>query len=77
MNQLWTLLRRFVPPYKKYLILNIIFNILSAILTLFSFAMIMPILEMLFQIKSETYIYMTLADGSIKEGQWVDSEFIG
>lgn len=67
MNQLWTLLRRFVPPYKKYLILNIIFNILSAILTLFSFAMIMPILEMLFQIKSETYIYMTLADGSIKD----------
>ena len=67
MNQLWTLLRRFVPPYKKYLILNIIFNILSAILTLFSFAMIMPFLEMLFQIKSETYIYMTLADGSIKD----------
>ena len=56
-----------MPPYKKYLILNIIFNILSAILTLFSFAMIMPILEMLFQIKSETYIYMTLADGSIKD----------
>ena len=51
MGELWDLLRRFVPPYKKYLILNIVFNILSAILTLFSFAMIMPILEMLFQIK--------------------------
>lgn len=67
MEQLWRLLRRFVPPYKKYLILNILFNILSAVLTLFSFAMIMPILEMLFQIKEGVYEYMTLADGNLKD----------
>lgn len=67
MEQLWRLLRRFVPPYKKYLILNILFNILSAVLTLFSFAMIMPILEMLFQIKDGVYGYMTLADGNLKD----------
>lgn len=67
MDQLWNLLRRFVPPYKKYLMLNILFNILSAILTLFSFAMIMPILEMLFQIKEVVYEYMSLADGNLKD----------
>lgn len=67
MNQLFALLRRFVSPYKKYLALNIIFNILSAVLTLFSFALIIPILEMLFQIKEGTYEYMTLSDGSVKE----------
>lgn len=67
MNQLFALLKRFVSPYKKYLALNIIFNILSALLTLFSFALIIPILEMLFQIKEATYSYMTLADGSLKE----------
>lgn len=62
-----TLLRRFVPPYKKYLALNIIFNFLSAALTLFSFAMVMPILEMLFQINDTVYSYMTLQDGSLKD----------
>lgn len=67
MGQLWTMLRRFVPPYKKYLVLNIVFNILSAILTLFSFAMIMPILEMLFQINDGVYHYMTIGDASLRE----------
>lgn len=47
MKDFIAVLRRFVPPYKKYLILNIFFNILAAILTLFSFALIIPILEML------------------------------
>lgn len=56
-----------MPPYKKYLILNIVFNILTALLTLFSFALIIPILEMLFQIKEMTYVYMPLGSGSLKE----------
>lgn len=60
MKELFRLLRRFVPPYKKYLALNIFFNILAAILTLFSFALIIPILEMLFQIKEDVYTYMPL-----------------
>ena len=46
MGDFLKILRRFVPPYKKYLVLNIFFNILSAVLTLFSFALIIPILEM-------------------------------
>ena len=55
--ELLKLLVRFVSPYKKYFILNLFFNILSTILTLFSFATIIPILEILFKI-NETYILL-------------------
>ncbi len=67
MKDFFAVLRRFVPPYKKYLALNIFFNILAAFLTLFSFALIIPILEMLFKIKEGTYAYMTLGEGSLKD----------
>lgn len=43
------------------------FNILSAFLTLFSFAFIIPILQMLFGIDTTRYAYMTMADGSLKD----------
>ena len=43
-----TLIRRFVPPYRKYMALNILFNLLSTILSLFSFAAIIPVLRILF-----------------------------
>lgn len=67
MKDFFKLLRRFVPPYKKYLVLNILFNILSAFLTLFSFALIIPILEMLFKVREDVYSYMSLGDGSFKD----------
>ncbi|MCH5318820.1 MAG: ABC transporter ATP-binding protein [Paramuribaculum sp.] len=65
MGQFWNLLRRFVPPYKKYLILSMVCNLLSAVLTLFSFAVIMPILEMLFELNSETYSYMPFSEAGV------------
>ena len=49
MKEFLQVLRRFVPPYKKYIVLAIIFNILSAILNIFSFAFIIPILQILFK----------------------------
>ena len=49
MKEFLRVLRRFVPPYKKYLILSVIFNILSAVLNIFSFAALIPILQILFQ----------------------------
>ena len=61
------ILRRFVPPYKKYLALNILFNILAAFLTLFSFALIIPILEMLFKINDTVYSYMPMGTGDFKD----------
>ena len=49
MNEFLNVLRRFVPPYKKYLALSVVFNILSAVLNIFSFAALIPILQILFQ----------------------------
>ena len=49
MREFLQVLRRFVPPYKKYLVLSIVFNILSAVLNIFSFAALIPILQILFQ----------------------------
>lgn len=67
MKELFKILTRFVPPYKKYLILNIFFNLLTAILTLFSFALIIPILQMLFKINEATYVFMEWGSGSMKD----------
>jgi len=58
MKDFLRILRRFVPPYKKYLSWNVIFNILSAILNLFSFALIIPILNILFKLQDTVYTYM-------------------
>ena len=49
MREFLNVLRRFVPPYKKYLVLSVVFNILSAILNIFSFAALIPILQILFK----------------------------
>ena len=49
MKEFIQVLRRFVPPYKKYLVWSVVFNILSAILNIFSFMAIIPILQILFQ----------------------------
>ena len=67
MKEFFKILYRFVPPYKKYLCLNVFFNILAAFLTLFSFALIIPILEMLFKIKQATYAFMPWGSASIKD----------
>ena len=45
MREFLQVLRRFVPPYKKYLALSVLFNILSVILNIFSFAALIPILQ--------------------------------
>lgn len=67
MKEFIVILRRFVPPYKTYLILNIIFNILAAFLTLFSFALIIPILDMLFNGGGTEYHFMEWGSGNLKD----------
>ena len=67
MKEFFKILKRFVPPYKKFLALNIIFNLLTAFLTLFSFALIIPILQMLFKINETSYAFMEWGSDSIKE----------
>ena len=49
MKEFMQVLRRFVPPYKKYLVLSVVFNILSAVLNIFSFATLIPMLNILFK----------------------------
>ena len=49
MKEFLQVLKRFLPPYKKYLALTIVFNILSAVLNIFSFAALIPILQILFR----------------------------
>lgn len=67
MKEFLLILRRFVPPYKKYVALNVLCNILSAILTLFSFALIIPILEMLFKVREDVYQLMHIGQASFKD----------
>ena len=68
MSDFMAILRRFVPPYKKYLALSIFFNILTAFLTLFSFALVIPILQMLFRVNTEHYSFMPMESiGDLKE----------
>ena len=49
MKEFLQILRRFIPPYKKYLAMTVVFNILSAVLNIFSFAALIPILQILFR----------------------------
>ncbi|MBO5361815.1 MAG: ABC transporter ATP-binding protein [Paludibacteraceae bacterium] len=60
MMNILSLLKRFVPPYKWQVILNLFFNILSTILSLFSFATIIPVLQILFGLSEATATYMSL-----------------
>ena len=58
MEGFFLVLKRLVPPYKKQLLLNIVMNILTAILNLFSFTLIIPILNLLFKVEKAVYSYM-------------------
>jgi subfamily B ATP-binding cassette protein MsbA len=58
MKGIFKILRRFLPPYKKYVVLTFIFNILTAILNVFSLATIIPILQVLFKINTATYEFI-------------------
>ena len=50
MKEFLIVLRRFLPPYKRYLFFSVFFNVLSALLNIFSFAALIPILQILFQV---------------------------
>lgn len=69
MKEFLNILRRIIPPYKKYLVLSVVFNILSAVLNIFSFAALIPILQILFQTgEAETATrMMALSEGDIKD----------
>lgn len=58
MKELFLFLKRYASPYKKDIVLSVVFNFLTAFFTLFSFAFIIPILQMLFGMDTTEYSYM-------------------
>ncbi len=58
MKEFWSILREYVPPYKKYLIGSVVMNILSAVFNVFSFSLLIPILQILFNISDATYEFI-------------------
>ena len=69
MKELFRMMRRFVMPYKKYVGLSVILNILSAVTNVFSFTLLIPILDILFQTgaNNEVYEYMEWGSAGIKD----------
>jgi ABC-type multidrug transport system fused ATPase/permease subunit len=57
MLKFFELLKRFIPPYKKYVVLNLLFNLLSTVFSLFSFAAIIPVLQILFGLQQSNLAY--------------------
>ena len=72
MKEFINVLKRFVPPYKKFLILSIIANFLSAILSVFSFSLIMPILKLLFGVDKKVYEYIPVSLDFFSFSSWKD-----
>ncbi len=58
MKDFFKILKRFIPPYKKQLILNFVYNLLSALFTVFSVAMMIPILEIVFETSTNAMEFM-------------------
>lgn len=67
MKELFGFLKRFALPYKKTIGISLIFNLLTAILTLFSFAVIVPILEMLFGLSVADHPYTAPGTAPLKD----------
>lgn len=69
MKEFFSLLKRFVAPYKKYLVWAILLNILSAIFNVFSFSLIIPILNILFKTDggNKVYQFIEWGDAPLKD----------
>ena len=67
MNGLFGVLKRYIPPYKNYLFVALFCNVFSAIMSLFAFASIIPILQILFKVSEANYHYIALSSFSLAE----------
>lgn len=67
MKEFIQVFRRFVPPYKRYLWASVLFNILSAVLNIFSFAALIPILNILFKVNEVQVTTLMPWSGAIKD----------
>ena len=68
MKEFFNIMKEYLAPYKKYLAWAVVFNLLSAVLNIFSFASLIPMLNMLFNIDNTSYQFMEWdSDHSIKD----------
>lgn len=67
MGDMWRFFKRFGLKYRRNIILNFVFNILTSLMTIFSFAFIIPILQMLFGLSTEHYDYIEPDTGNFKD----------
>ena len=71
MKEFFKVLRRFVPPYRRYLVLSVLFTLLSAVLNVFSFMVLIPILQILFKVTEPAEVdfiaWSTMDSGNAKE----------
>ncbi len=83
MNGIITILKRFLPPYKKYVVLSFLFNLLTALLNVFSLATIIPILQVLFKVNDKVFEFIpwetkgvSLIDIVLNNGNWYMARLI-
>lgn len=66
-KQFFSLLKKYIRPYRKNLVWSVILNFVSQWLNVFSFMALIPILNILFKIDSKTYEYMSMENGIDKD----------
>lgn len=65
MKAFWNMLRRYVSPYSKYLGGSVLMNVLSAVFNIFSFALIIPVLRIIFQMDDTVYEFIPWGSGEL------------
>lgn len=65
MKAFWNMLRRYVSPYSKYLGGSVLMNVLSAVFNIFSFALIIPVLRIIFQMDDTVYEFIPWGTGDL------------
>ena len=76
MKAFWRVLKRFAAPYKRYLGGSVILNLLSAIFNIFSFALLIPILNILFEMDQTVYEFIPW-DGMPSKEQLMNNFYYG
>ncbi|MCH5226983.1 MAG: ABC transporter ATP-binding protein [Muribaculaceae bacterium] len=82
MKDLFLFMRRFAAPYKWNVVVSVLFNFLTMVLTVFSFAFIMPILRILFNLDTTSYVWQDWTSGQfqdvlINNFYWYVTQIIG
>ena len=65
MKEFWQILKQYASPYKKYIGGSIILNIFSALFNIFSFSLIIPLLQILFKIDTKIYEFIEWESSSL------------